>query len=181
MEEVSTVIIPTRTKKISHELSFPIGAERISVALGSVEQLPQLVLHFSSDYFNRVRSGHYPFLWVRYRGRELPINPVSSSGIPLFNKWEIAVGPVPRVLRHRIRQYVLDTALPQIKQWLDQRVDLAHSGSESLTFFFDEKKEEFVLEQIARRQPMRGIRVARPKTTDVMGPTAKPKKERSRP
>ena len=50
VEENKPIIIPTRFKaKISHELSFPIGAEKISIALASVPQLAQLVLHFNSD------------------------------------------------------------------------------------------------------------------------------------
>ena len=180
MEEVKMVIIPTRSKrKISHELSFPIGAEQISIALAAVEQLPELVLDFSSDYFNRVRSGHYPFLRVMHSGGEKPVNPI--SGVPLVSEWEIAVWPVPRVLRHRIRQYILDTGLPQIRQWLDQRVHLAHSGNESLIFFFDETKEEFVLEQDARVQPIREARSEGPKVIGSKSPTAKPKKEFARP
>jgi hypothetical protein len=159
MEDVKTVIIPTRTKaKVSHELSFPIGAERISMALASVMQLPQLVLHFRSDRWNQVRFGHYPFLSVTYSGKEWTNNPVDSSGIPLFNRWEIEVNPVPRILRHRIQQYILDSALPQIRQWLDQRADLAHEGSDTLDFFFDEEKEEFVPKLLARPQPLRRIK-----------------------
>jgi hypothetical protein len=180
MEDEKTVI-PTGTKaKISHTLSFPIGAERISAALASTAQLPELVLHFSSDRFNQVRYGHYPFLSVRYSGRQMPINPIFSSGLPLFNKWEIMVKPVPRALRHRIHQYILDTALPRIKQWLDQRVNLAHPGSESLAFFFDEKKEEFVLEEDTRPQPIRAAHVEGPKTAGTMSATTKSKKEHSR-
>ena len=170
MEDVKTAIIPTRTKaKISHELSFPIGAERISVALAAATQLPQLVLHFRPDYFNGVRCGRYPFLRVQYSRAEKPIDFIPPSVASLFNEWQIVVWPVPRVFRHRIQQYILDLALPQIKQWLDQRVNLAQPGSESLTFLFDEKKEEFVPEQLVRLQPMRE------------SPTAKPKKEHSRP
>jgi hypothetical protein len=184
MVEVNAIVIPTRTgRKISHQLSFPIGAERTSIPLASVRQLPQLVVHFGSDYFNRVRSGHYPFLWIRYVGRNQLIDPVSSSGIPLFNQWEIAVGPVPSVLRHRIHLEILGTALLRIRRGLDQRVDLEHSGSESLTLFFDEKdekKEEVVLEQDSRLEPARGIRAAGPKRAAGMGPTAAPKKESSR-
>jgi hypothetical protein len=180
MEEVKTIIIPTGSKdKISHELSFPIGAERISIALASTTQLPQLVLHFRRNYFNGARYGHYEFLRVRYDGGKLPNDPAYSSRIPLFNKWEIIVGPVPRVLRHHIHQYILDSALPQIKQWLDQRVNLVHPGSESLCFFFDEKKDEFVREEDARPQPMRAVQVDGP-TTATINPTAK-QKERRRP
>jgi hypothetical protein len=156
MEDVKTVIIPTRTKmRISHELSFPVGAERISIALASVMQLPQLVLHFRSDRFNQVRFGHYPFLSVTYSGKEWTYNPVDSSGIPLFNRWEIEVKPVPRAFRHRIQRYILDSALPQIKQWLDHRANLAQEGSDNLGFLFNEEKEEFVPEQVAHLQPIR--------------------------
>jgi dsDNA-binding SOS-regulon protein len=183
MEDVKPVIIPTRIKdKISHELSFPIGAERISIALASVKQLPQLVLDFCSDRFGQVRLGHDAFLSVRYAGREKPVNPISSySGIPSNNKWEIVGRPVSRIFRHRIQLYILDSALPQIKQWLDQRVNLDHEGSEALGFFFDEKKEEFVSKQRARLQPVRESKRQDLETLDTQAPTSKPKKEHSRP
>jgi hypothetical protein len=107
MEDVKAIIIPTGTKaKISHELSFPIGAEKISMALASTKQLPLLVLRFRSDYYYRVRFSEYPFLHVAYSGTKKPINPVSANGIPLFNEWEIELVLVPRVFRHRIQQYI---------------------------------------------------------------------------
>jgi hypothetical protein len=156
MEDVKLVIIPTRTKaKISHELSFPIGAERISVSLATAAQFPRLVLHFKQDYFNGVRFGHYPFLRAKYDGRAKVNNLGGNPDIPLFNEWEITVWPVPRVLRHRIQRYIVDSALPQIRQWLDQRVHLAGPGDDTLTFLFDEKKEEFIPEHRAHPQPMR--------------------------
>jgi hypothetical protein len=104
-EDVKPVTIPTRIKdKISHELSFPIGAERVSIALASVKQLPQLVLDFCSDRFGQVRLGHEAFLSVRYSGREKPVNPISSySGVAFNNKWGIVVRPVSRTFRHRIQ------------------------------------------------------------------------------
>jgi hypothetical protein len=156
MEDVKAIVIPTGTKaKISHELSFPIGAEKISMALASTKQLPLLVLHFRADYYYRVRFGHYPFLRVAYSGAKKAISPLSANGIPLFNEWEIAVMPVPRVFRHRIQQYILNVALPQVKQWLDERVHLTHEGNDMLTFFFNEEKEEFVPEQSSHPQPIR--------------------------
>ena len=161
MEDINIFIIPTRSKaKISHELSYPIGAERISIALASVVQLAQLVLHFKSDRFNQVRFGQSPFLDVTYKGKDqlerlAKMNLSNSAGIPLWNRWEIEVKPVPRILRHRIHQYILDSALPQIKQWLDQRANLAQEGSDKLSFFFNEQKDEFESEQLGRPQPIR--------------------------
>jgi hypothetical protein len=49
-------IIPTRLKaKISHELSFPIGAEKLSSALLGVPQFMKLSLHFKGDRWRLVR------------------------------------------------------------------------------------------------------------------------------
>jgi hypothetical protein len=75
---------------------------------------------------------------------------------------------VPRVLRHPIHQYIIDSALPRIKEWFDQRVDLDQPGNASLSFFFDESKEEFVFEEDAHLEPER------------VGTSANLKKERPR-
>jgi hypothetical protein len=182
MEDVKAVIIPTRSKaKISHELSFPIGAEQISIALAAATQLPQLVIDFCSDRFNQVRFGHYPFLSVMYSRREKPSNPISSSAVAFSNIWEIVVRPVPRILRHRIQEYILDSALPQVKQWLDQRVNLTQPGSDTLGFYFDERNEEFIPKELAHLQPIRGFKQRNVKTIGTKSPAAKPKKENSRP
>jgi hypothetical protein len=65
------------------------------------------------------------------------------------------VRPVSRTSRHFVQRYILETALPRVKAWLDQRVGLEHPGVEAIEFFFDEGKEEFVEKREARRQPMR--------------------------
>jgi hypothetical protein len=47
VEEVKQIMIPTRSKaKISHLLSFPIGAERISKAFAGTPRIAKLFLHF---------------------------------------------------------------------------------------------------------------------------------------
>lgn len=156
VEEHKPIIIPTRFKaKISHELSFPIGAEKLSIALASVPQLHQLVLHFNSDYKQRTRAERYPCLRVVYFRRVMPVNPVSSSGIPLFNKWQIEVSPVPRTSRHRIQQSIVSTALPEIAQWLRQREHLAQQGSDMLTYFYDEARDIFSAEAATHLEPLR--------------------------
>lgn len=67
MEEIERIIIPTLSRaKISRNLSYPIGAERISAALASAAQLPKLKLHFYSGFDNALRGGHYEFLRVEY-------------------------------------------------------------------------------------------------------------------
>ena len=58
--------------------------------------------------------------------------------------------PVPRTLRHRVKQYILDSALTQIAQWLTQRKELVQRGNDVLAFFYDEKGEEFVVRRLTR-------------------------------
>ncbi len=157
VEDTRPIIIPTRYKaKISGELSFPIGAEKISAALASVPQLSKLVLQFGSDYKQKTRSGRYTCLRVRYARLSLPVNPLSSSGIPLFNEWEIEVKPVPRSHRHRIQEHILHIALLQIERWLLERTQLEQRGSDSLTIVYDEENELFSEEQETRLEPIRG-------------------------
>lgn len=71
------------------------------------------------------------------------------------SRWEIAVQPVPRALRHRIEQFIIDSALAQIAQWLIQRKELAQPGNDILAFFYDEKSEEFVARHLTRLEPLR--------------------------
>ncbi len=80
---------------------------------------------------------------------------VCTSGL-LSNRWEIIVQPVPRSVRHRIKQYILGSALPQIADWLSDRSQLAQQGSDMLTFFYDEKTEEFTARPLTSLEPLRG-------------------------
>lgn len=156
VEDTRPIIIPTRYKaKISGELSFPIGAEKISAALASVPQLSKLVLQFGSDYKQKTRSGRYTCLRVRYARLSLPVNPVSSSGIPLFNEWEIEVKPVPRTCRHRIQEHIVHVALPQIERWLLERSTLEQRGSDTLVLSYDQQNDTFSVEQESRLEPLR--------------------------
>ena len=156
MEASRPFIIPTRSKgRISHELSFPLGAERLSAALASVPQLSDLVLHFQSDWYDRLRFARYPYLSVAYARKSRTVNPV-ASGIPLFNVWEIMVKPVRRSSRHTIQQHLLTVALPQVEQWLQRRRGLAQPGTDRLTFFYDEDSEIFSEESETHLEPLRG-------------------------
>ena len=80
---------------------------------------------------------------------------LDAAGIPLFSEWEITVFPVPRVHRHNIQQHIVSVALPQINEWLHQHSELKQPSEESLTFFFDEQKNEFTSEIQAKLLPQR--------------------------
>jgi hypothetical protein len=74
---------------------------------------------------------------------------------PAQYRWEIVVQPVPRVLRNRIKQYILNSALPKIAQWLSERSQLVQQGNDMLTFFYDEKMEDFTVRSLTHLEPSR--------------------------
>lgn len=159
MEEAKQAVIPTRFKaRISHLLSFPIGAERISKVLAGTPQIGKLFLHFSSDRRSQIiDSGRYPCIRIQHSSRqaEMAQRCLSSGKAPLFNEWEIRVYPVPRIHRHRVQRYIVDAALPELNKWLYCRAELQQPGEDSLTFFFDERKDEFTQESEMQLQPQR--------------------------
>ena len=99
MEDVQPYIIPTFSRaKISHHLSYPIGAAAVSMALASTVQLPDLKLHFYfwSDLW--LRNGHYEFFRVEYLKNATPLEEWPISCLykrPPQYRWEIVVQPVP--------------------------------------------------------------------------------------
>ncbi len=164
-EETRRIIIPTFSRaKIPRNLSYPVGAEAISEALISVAQFQELKLIFYlSKFAIGVRSGRYglrsyEFLRVEYLNNAKPGEgwPVSSLfPRPPQSRWEIVVQPAPRALRHQINQYILRSALPEVRRWLTERTQLSRQGSELLAFFYDEKAEEFTPRTLTRLEPER--------------------------
>ena len=160
MEDVQPYIIPTLTRaKISRHLSYPIGAAAVSMALASVIQLPELKLHFYFWSDLSLRRRHYEFLRVEYLNNAFPA-PRDWSIWLLYNRppqyrWEIVVQAVPRVNRHRVNEYILETALPQVSIWLSERTELLQQGNDMLTFFYDEKEEKFESKRMTRLEPLR--------------------------
>jgi len=124
----------------------------------SAVQLPELKLHFYSAFDIGLRHGHYEFLRVEYLNSATP-----ASGWPITHlyqrppqfRWEIIVQPVPRLLRNRIKQYILNSALPQVAQSLSERAQLVQQGNDMLTFFYDEKTEDFVVRRLTHLEPTR--------------------------
>jgi hypothetical protein len=160
MQEGSQTVIPTLSRaRISRHLSYPIGAEPISESLASVPQFAEIrLLFYSSKYHTPLRSKEYEFLRVEYlnnakSGEKWPI--ANLYGRPLQSQWEIAVQPVPRVLRHSVKQYILDSALPQMRHWLVERAPLLQRGSDVLAFFYDEETAECIPRHVANLEPLR--------------------------
>lgn len=138
MEDVELVVIPTVSKtKISRDLSYPVGAESISKSLWDTFQISLLRLQFYFMFDHDLRRGRYEFLRVEYLNNAQPAEnyPVKLLYLrPPQYRWEIVVQPVPRIYKHRIKQYIMDSALAEIKEWLEQRADFVRNGSDILAF-----------------------------------------------
>jgi hypothetical protein len=159
-EETQPIRIPTLSRaKISRHLSYPIGAEPISESLASVPQFAELkLLFYSSKFHTPLRSKEYEFFPVEYLNNAKSAEkwPIANLyGRPSQGRWEIAVQPVPRVLRHSIKQYILASALPQMRHWLVERAQLLQPGSDLLAFFYDEETEECIPRPAANLEPLR--------------------------
>jgi hypothetical protein len=159
VEDVELVVIPTMSKaKISRDLSYPIGAEGISRAVEGVPQFPLVRLQFHHWSDSHLRRGEYEFLRVEYlnnvfRPDHYPVSPLYQR--PPQYQWEIVVQPVPRVHRHRIKRYIVESAFGEIREWLVQRADYAQNGSEVLAFFYEEKLDEFKTYRVGHLEPVR--------------------------
>jgi hypothetical protein len=167
-EEAKPRLIPTLSRsRIPRNLSYPIGAEAISEELALVPQFSELQLIFFLNKFDvDVRSGRfeqpsYEFIRVEYLkdakpGEEWPIRHL--YGRPPRSRWGIVVQPVPRVLRHRITEYIIESALPMIRNWFMDRCRLICRGSDLLAFFYDEGLEEFVPRRSSSLEPLQARR-----------------------
>ena len=158
MEDVKPIIIPTRFKgKISHEMSFPIGAEKVSKALLDAPQFSDIILHFKTPQQRQIYLRSYACIGITRSSRraEMAEKFLDSNGIPLFNEYELEIYPVPRIYRHRIQEHIIDHALPAVNEWLHHRARFRQPGEETLTFLFDEEKDDFTAKIDTHLQPQR--------------------------
>lgn len=156
--EQELYVIPTASKaKISHLLSYPIGADAITQTLEGATQMPLLRIQFYHWSDHHLREGKYEFLRVEYLNGPSPVAPypIHLYRRPPQYRWEVVVQPVPRVWRHKIKTYILETAFVEMREWLLAREQLAQPGNDVLAFFFDEKKEEFEMCCMEKLEPLR--------------------------
>jgi len=121
---------PTRVRaKISSRLSYPVGAELISAELADVLQAESPEIWFLSKYERlKTRGEPYEILTVSYTSLEL-----HESG------WKIWVRPVPRELKHLVKEVLKAELFPRIRQWLTARA--GRHSPDSCGVIFDERHE----------------------------------------
>lgn len=72
-----------------------------------------------------------------------------------WSEWQIEVGPVPRLVRHRFHEYIVETALPRMAAWLVEHAGLAQGQRGALQLFYDERGDEFLARSSTDLQPLR--------------------------
>jgi hypothetical protein len=129
-DEGGLQVIPTRFKsKLPKTLSWPVGAEAISVGLGDAPHVPECELWFSdspvwraSEFQRTLREARpYAVLVVEYR-------PVVRMGYEASNeraasgdydaRWFVRVNPVPRSSRAMVGRLLREQGLPAAAEWL---------------------------------------------------------------
>jgi hypothetical protein len=132
-------MIPTRSKaKLSHILSYPIGAQEITEGLGNSPHVDNLSLSFRespiwpASAFQKVLADRCP-----YRILSITYIPPSKPGYSGANsmvesgwygeRWELDVFPVPRVIRQAANRVLKEIGLPAVVRWLSD-VDRAGIG-----------------------------------------------------
>jgi len=126
------MLFPTKVKaRISSKLSYPVGAELISSELASVPQAPSFAVEFLSKYERMEARGQPYWMFI-----------VEFSERDLWPGWNIRVYPVPRALKHSVRQALISDYFPRIREWLEKHTDLQDRfGYHCIRVLFDASRE----------------------------------------
>jgi hypothetical protein len=123
-------MIPTRYKSnLPKTLSWPLGAEAISMALADAPHAGDLSLSFAgspvwpASAFRRLlrESRPYAVLVAEYRPRRRPGYTGAASHVErgwYEARWELTVNPVPRGLRATAGALLRERGLPAVAEWL---------------------------------------------------------------
>jgi hypothetical protein len=116
-------MIPTRLRrKLPRTLSFPVSARDASEALAASPVCSEFSLVFwdgavwPASAFRRILSEKAP-----YRILAAEYHPELASHEP--TRWKLTVYPVPRELRHAVRNLILGEGLPSIFRWTNSYAD----------------------------------------------------------
>ncbi len=129
------MLFPTRGRKsrISSKLSYPVGAQEVSTALAGAPQAESIEISFHSKYETmETRGKPYSIFTISYDA--------ASSSWALNPGWSITVRPVPRALKHTVKEALINEFFPRIRQWLEKNGDLTY-GFLSLSVILDESSE----------------------------------------
>ena len=152
-------MIPTTYKsKLPHTLSYPVGAEAVSVSLKGVPQESALSIGFYdhptifASEFKKLRESKSPYLIFSVAYRHL------RPGISASNQfiaegwyeetWELKVYPVPHSHKAVARQALLSEGLPRVREWLSaERTPAWRYGRKFCEVFFVESDGRIIMRE----------------------------------
>ena len=119
--------------KLSKHLSYPLALKLLSEKLAGVPQAEQMLVCFTdvSPLKSRTKmEGRHRILDCRYVVRD-------------EHPWQIYIMPVTREFRAKIRELLVEQAVPRLREWLEKgRSDFWFSDSHGLSVFFDTSSGE---------------------------------------
>lgn len=132
-------MIPTRRRvPIPHKMSYALGAGAISRGLEGVPQYADLALWFLGLPQARPHDRLKPYEVIR-------LEHCFVCREPFQWEWTIIVRPVPRALKPRIGEKILQQALPLMRERLEAASSQSRrDGTYTLEFLFDELRDELV-------------------------------------
>jgi hypothetical protein len=139
-------------------VSYPIGAEALSLALADVPQAEQLTCSF---YAGSPHSGSHireieNVLWVGYRRMPVSFFDSAERAKQRGNvDWTINVYAVEASQRSAIKQALIRHTLPDVvRPWLLQHVPSGHAvGGEGLWLTYDIAAKKLLYEERATLEP----------------------------
>jgi hypothetical protein len=155
------VVIPTGFKsKLPQTLSYPVGAEMLSVSFEGVPQFGKLTVTFW--FYPKARPellNRYSVLEIRY---SRPAKSVHSRPEHFEDRmpkatWQIMVRPVPRARRYLIRTQLQDGVLKTARDWLEKNADREEEGGLGLILTFDEESELVLISEESHLGPSRQV------------------------
>ena len=154
-------VFPTAYRsKHSKAVSFPVGAELLTRALGDVPQAGLITCDFYAGGEQQMmhRKESFLVLQANYlrRARSFFDGPDALALGALDPKWSISVFAVPLAHRHAIKT-ALAEALPTIaKDWFMARAAFGNPiGSHALWFNFDVMEQRLIVEEHGSVEPNR--------------------------
>ena len=154
-------IFPTEHRgKHRKEVSYPLGAKDISLALHDVPQAPLIKLHFYSGNQQQIlhKQPEIFVLSATYyrRARTHNDGPESKFSGVLDPRWAVAVGVVPSALRAVIRGQITVLLSTEVRDWFLTRAQEPDTvGTKSLSYWYETESKTLSERMSADSEPLR--------------------------
>jgi hypothetical protein len=157
------MLIPTRRKpRIGADLAYPLGAERLSTAIGDLPQAADMTIHFTTP--NRFRQATWRFSGDPYEVLALEYRRInqglsqppgwSEYGPPGFRPWRARIPAVPREEVSVIRDLLVDELLKAARPWLASQDTANHrEGRAQFVLSYDPSTKELIVSTASRLLP----------------------------